>query len=147
MIDKEKRRIVEIKNRLMLGNRSYYSFTRHLKSKIINRKIKLLLYKTLIRPVLTYGAETWVMTKQDEEHLRCFERKISRKIFGPKYEGGNWYRRTNKELYERFREEEVVKFIKLSRLRWAGHVCIIMIQLGRYLCPNPEEADQREDQS
>jgi hypothetical protein len=30
---------------------------RHLKSKIINRKFNLLLCKTIIRPVLTYGAE------------------------------------------------------------------------------------------
>ena len=48
---------------------------RQLKSKIINRKIKLLLCKTIIRPVLTYGAETWVMKKQDEEHLRCVLRE------------------------------------------------------------------------
>jgi hypothetical protein len=94
----------------------------HCQSVIINRKIKLLLYKTVIRPVLTYGVETWVMTKQDEEHLRCFERKILRKIFGPKYKGGNWYRRTSKKLYKLFKEEEIVKFIKLSKLRRAGHV-------------------------
>jgi hypothetical protein len=56
---------------------------KHLKSQIINRKIKLLLCKTIIRHVLAYGAETWVMTKQDEKHLRCPERKILRKIFGP----------------------------------------------------------------
>jgi hypothetical protein len=99
-----------------------FSLIRHLKSKIINRNIKLLLYKTIIRPVLTYGAETWVMTKQDEEHVRCFERKILHKIFGPKCQAGNWYCRTNKELSELFEEEDVVKLIKLSRLRWAGHV-------------------------
>jgi ribulose bisphosphate carboxylase small subunit len=28
----------------------------------------------------------------------------------------------NSELYELSKEEEVVKFINLSRLRWAGHV-------------------------
>ena len=105
---------------ILLANRSYYSLIMHLKSEIINRKIKLLLYKT-IRPVLIYGAETWVMTKQDDEHLRCFERKVLRKIFRSKYQGGNWYRRTNRALYELFKEE-VVKFIKLSRLRWAGHI-------------------------
>jgi hypothetical protein len=87
MIDKENRRTAKIKNRLMLANRSYYSLMRHLKSKIINGKIKLLLYKTIIRHVLSYGAETWVMTKEIEEHLRCFERKILRKIFGPKCQG------------------------------------------------------------
>jgi hypothetical protein len=82
VIDKENR-TVEIKNRLMLTNRSYYSLIKHLKSNRINRKIKLLLYKTIIRPLLTYRTETWAMTKQDEEHIRCFERKILRKIFGP----------------------------------------------------------------
>jgi hypothetical protein len=122
MIEKENRRTVEIKNCLMLGNRSYYSLMGHLKSKIINRKIKLLLYKTVIRHVLTYGAETWVMTKQDEEYLRCFARKILHKIFGPKYQGDNWCHSTNRKLYELFKEEDVVKFIKLSRLRWAGNV-------------------------
>ena len=58
------------------------------------------------------------MTKQDEEHLRFFDRKILRKIFGPKYKGGNWYRMINRELYEIFKEEDVVEFIKLCRLRY-----------------------------
>ena len=40
------------------------------------------------------------MTKQDEEHLRHFERKMLRKIFGPKCKGGDWFRRTNMELCE-----------------------------------------------
>jgi hypothetical protein len=50
------------------------------------------------------------------------DRKVLRKIFEPKYQGGNWYRRTNRELYELFKEENVVKFIKLRKLRWPGHV-------------------------
>jgi hypothetical protein len=62
------------------------------------------------------------MTKQDDEHLRCFERKVLCNIFGSKYQGGNWYRRTNRELYGLLKEEDVIKLIKLSRLRWAGHV-------------------------
>jgi hypothetical protein len=41
------------------------------------------LYKTLIRPVLAYGSETWVLSKSDEAILRVFERKILRAIFGP----------------------------------------------------------------
>ena len=35
----------------------------------ISRNIKTLLHKTLIRPLLTYGAETLVLSEQDEHRL------------------------------------------------------------------------------
>jgi hypothetical protein len=59
-------------------------------SRIISRNTKILLYKTLTRPVLTYGAETWVLSKQDEHHLSIFERKILQRIYGPVMDGGRW---------------------------------------------------------
>jgi len=35
---------------------------------------------------------------------------------------GEWRIRTNQELYQLYDEKDIVKFCKLSRLRWAGHV-------------------------
>ena len=35
---------------------------------------------------------------------------------------GSWRIRTNQELYRLCGENDIVKFCKLSRLRWAGHV-------------------------
>ena len=52
-----------------------------LKSKIISRRSKLQIYKTLIRAVVTYGAETWTLTAEEENALRRFERKVLRKIY------------------------------------------------------------------
>jgi hypothetical protein len=41
------------------------------------------IYKTLIRPVLAYGAEAWVLSKQDEMQLGCFEGKYFIKFTDP----------------------------------------------------------------
>jgi hypothetical protein len=41
------------------------------------------LYKTLIRPVLLYGCETWTINRYNEEKIPIFERKVLRKIYGP----------------------------------------------------------------
>ncbi|KAF0713444.1 putative nuclease HARBI1, partial [Aphis craccivora] len=46
-------------------------------------KSKEYLYSSFLRPVLTYGCETWSVTKGDEEKLNIFERKVLRRIYGP----------------------------------------------------------------
>jgi hypothetical protein len=71
---------------------------------------------------LTQDAETWTATKSDERKVRVFERKILRSIFGPICERGQWRMRYNRELEELYNEPNVVKIIKSSSLRWAGHV-------------------------
>jgi hypothetical protein len=55
-----------IKERIQTGNKAHYANLQMLKSKIISRRSKLQIYKTLIRPVVTYGAETWTLTAAEE---------------------------------------------------------------------------------
>jgi hypothetical protein len=50
------------------------------------RKLKLrhnVIYRTLGRPVVTYGSESWTLTMEEERVLAGSERKILRKIYGP----------------------------------------------------------------
>ena len=56
----------------MADNRSYFGMMNVLKAKNTNRKHKITMYKTLIKPVLMYGAETWVLRKVDELRLGSF---------------------------------------------------------------------------
>jgi hypothetical protein len=56
------------------------------------------LYKTLVRLVVTYAAETWTLNISDENALRITERKVIRKMYGPVCEDGVWMVRSNSEI-------------------------------------------------
>ena len=59
---------------------------------------KLQIYRTLVRPVVTYGSESWTLTMEEEIALAVFDRKILRKIYGPVKENELWRIRRNDEL-------------------------------------------------
>jgi hypothetical protein len=59
--------------------------------------------------IVTYGAETWTTTKKEEQAVFIFERKIFRRMFGPKYEDGELKSRTNRGLEELSKGENIVK--------------------------------------
>jgi hypothetical protein len=62
---------------------------------------------------VTYGCEAWTLTDRDEKHLRIFERRILRKIFGPvQNEDASWRIRINYKLNELIGYADIVKFIK-----------------------------------
>jgi len=86
------------------------------RSRLLSRATKIILYKTLIRPVVSYGAEAWTLTKKEEQTVLIFERKIFRRIYGPKYENGEWKSWKNRELEEMSKGENIVKWIKGQRL-------------------------------
>lgn len=55
-------------------------------------------YKSFIRPVITYSTETDILTQQAKKLLKNFE--IEQKVEG----------------------EDVVKYIKAQRVRWIGNI-------------------------
>jgi len=81
-----------------------------------------MLYKTLIRPIVSYGAEAWALTKKEEQIVPIFERKIFRRIYGAKYGNGEWKSGTNGELEGFSKGENTVKWIKGRRIRWLGNL-------------------------
>jgi len=105
-----------------MANKSFYGLKRQFRSQFLSIKYKIKLYKTLIRPVLAYGSETSVVSKCDEAILGVFERKILRAIFEPTNDNGEWRIKYNNELYTLYRESDVVTYIKINRVKWAGHV-------------------------
>jgi len=54
----------EIKERLIAGNKAFYENQKMFQNKLLSKKSKLKLYWTLIRPIVTYACETWVLKKK-----------------------------------------------------------------------------------
>lgn len=116
-------RRTEIEEKIIAVNRTYYANKKLLKSKILTKNTKMDIYKTIIRPVMMYAAETLTLTKREEEDLRIVERKVMRTILGPVRVSDNEYRpRMNHEIHQDLGGEDIVKKIKKQRVKWLGHV-------------------------
>jgi hypothetical protein len=113
----------EIRLRIQAGNRSLFANKKLLKNKDLNAASKLQIYKTIVRPIVTYGCKTWTMTATEQNHLLVFERRVLRKIYGPKQDkDGIWRMKTNEELEYLIKRKNIVRFIKSQRQRWAAHI-------------------------
>ncbi|KAJ3651419.1 hypothetical protein Zmor_017463 [Zophobas morio] len=94
-----------------------------MKSSRISKDTKLLVYKTAIRSVVIYAAETISLTSESEEKMRRFERKIVRRIMEMKKIQDQKYRiLMNHEIEDIIKGEDIVRAIKARRIRWYGHL-------------------------
>jgi hypothetical protein len=72
------------------------------------------IYETVILPVVLYGCETWSLKLREEHTLRVFENTVLRRISGRKLH--------NEELHTLYSHPNIIRQIKLRRMRWPGHV-------------------------
>jgi hypothetical protein len=105
-----------------------------LSSRLIPRKLKIKINKTVIFPVVLCGCETWSLNLREEHRLRVFEKRVLR-IFGLKREeDGSWRKLHNDKLHRLYSSLNIVRVIKSRRLRWAGHVALM--GRGEFLFPS-----------
>jgi hypothetical protein len=116
----------EIKSILNLGNACYHSVQNLLFSCLISKNLKIKIYKTVILLIVLYGCKTWSLTLREEYRLRVFVLRI----FGPKREEDrSWRKLHNDELHNLHSSLNIVRVIKLRRMRAAGHV--VCMEEGR----------------
>ncbi len=107
----------EIRRRIGMG---WSAFGKH--NLIMNSNLQLSLkrkvYNHSILPVLTYGSETWLLTKGFERKLRSAQREMERSMLGIT-------RRDNKQapwIREQTKVEDILMTVKNKKWTWAGHV-------------------------
>jgi hypothetical protein len=92
------------------------------------------IYKTITLPVVLYGCETWSLTLREEYRLRVFEKKVMRRIFGPKRNEmtEEWRKLHNKELRDLYSSPSIIRKIKSRRMRWTEHVARTAVKRDAY---------------
>ena len=86
---------------------------------------KCTLYKTPVRPTLVRGNECWTLSKEGGNMFRIFERRMLRIFYGPINDNSAWRTRCNNTRYMCCYALDIVKVIKIGKLRWLGHLCRI----------------------
>ena len=89
-----------------------------LESRELSKSAKMLVYKTMIEPTLTYGAESWVVKEREKQNSSSSRDESARKIAG--------VRRIdhvrNEDIRAQLRQEGVVEQVSRKREVWKKHV-------------------------
>ena len=84
-----------------------------LSSRLLTKRLKIKIYRTIISPVVLYGCETWSLTLKEERQLRVSESMVLR-IVGPRRDEvtGYWRRLHNEELNDLYSSPNIMRVIK-----------------------------------
>ena len=93
----EYRHQTEGKQENQSGNMCCYGGLKDLKSKLLTYTTKSKSYKTLFKPILLYGSETWVLTVTN---ILPSKERILGKIYGTVQDSVERQQRYNKALYQ-----------------------------------------------
>ncbi|XP_066904318.1 uncharacterized protein [Halyomorpha halys] len=78
----------EIEARIAAENRCYFSLEKILNFRALSKRIRVVIYKTIVRPVVIFGEETWPLTRKPEQMLNSWEKKVLRRIWEGVLENG-----------------------------------------------------------
>jgi hypothetical protein len=107
-----------VKQRVKAGWNKWREVTGIIFDKKIPRKLKCKIYKTVIRPVLMYGAECWTITKASEALLKRTEMRMLRCILQISLKD----KIRNEEILKRCGVTVISEKVQEARLKWFGHI-------------------------
>jgi hypothetical protein len=88
------------------------------KPSLVQKHTRIKIYKTLARPVLTYGSEAWTMCNSDRTGITANEMKFLRRTAGYT----KLYKKRNTEILRELKINSVLEHTDRHRNNWQQHV-------------------------
>ena len=117
----------EIVHRMQAGWMNWRKVSGVLCDRRISAKKKGMIYKSVVRPAMLYGSETWPMKKVQEKRLEVAEMRMLRWICGVTRKD----KIRNEKIRGTTKVVEISKKMQERRLQWYGH---LMRRDREYVC-------------
>lgn len=109
----------EITARVQSAANLYHSIKNtFLGKKEVSLKTKISVFNSVFVPILTFGSESWVLTKRQESLIQAVEMKYLRKVLGVT----RMNKLRNSHIREQLKVQPVLTTIENCQLRWYGHL-------------------------
>ena len=109
---------VEVDHRMNKFNNNLRMLYPLMKDRYIPRRVKTLIYTSILRPILMYGYESWALTTKTKSQLQAAEMRVLRIIKGVT----RLDRIRNADIRRELGVDNILELIEKGQLRWYGHV-------------------------
>nr|XP_014287206.1 uncharacterized protein LOC106687694 [Halyomorpha halys] len=110
----------EISNRIKKTNTIYHLLCNTVIGKrVVEKKVKVHIFKTVYLPTLLYGSKTWVPLDKHLSRVTAMEMRYLRRVAGRTRRDRIRNGRTRQDV----RTVSIKDTIKKGQLRWFGHLC------------------------
>ena len=117
-IEMKDKTLKEVQKRIRAGWSAFGKYKFIFTNKEMPISLKRKTFNACIIPAMTYGCETWTLTKTIVHKLQVAQRAMERKILGIKITD----KIPNEEISVKTNTLNIIKHITNTKWRWAGHV-------------------------
>lgn len=108
----------EVERRIANGWKKYWGAKEIMKDKNLHISTKSKLFNTCILPVLTYGSETWALTRNIANKLSTCQHAMERSMVGIKRKD----KVRNSNIRSKTKVQDITLKIRRQKWKWAGHM-------------------------
>uniref|UniRef100_A0A1Y1K5K2 Endonuclease-reverse transcriptase n=1 Tax=Photinus pyralis TaxID=7054 RepID=A0A1Y1K5K2_PHOPY len=110
---------IEINERIVSAAKVYHAIkSTIIRKREISRNTKMKVYKSIFRPILTYGCEGWILDNRTKSKIQSLEMKYLRAVKGIT----RCDRIRNSDVREELGIKSMTEFIENKQLGWWGHL-------------------------